>query len=207
MRCNRNQFQKELMRGLESTTGGMKAVELQARLPMAILTMARLRMGVPTKALLTMAGYTGDGYACSGFTCGGYTCLRTVDQPPTTSHPRPPTHSSAGLEPRLAKRGQVVSLRRGRRGTHSLLLLRGWWRVLALPCLGLDPNPNPNPHPHPNPNPNPNQVLALRRRLRYRPRPHLLAASGAAAARPQVGRRGRRRRQGTGGGALGGTRR
>jgi len=92
MRCNRNQFQKELMRGLESTTGGMKAVELQARLPMAILTMARLRMGVPTKALLTMAGYTGDGYACSGFTCGGYTRLRAVDHPLTTTHSRPATH-------------------------------------------------------------------------------------------------------------------
>jgi len=33
MRCNRNQFQKELMRGLESTTGGMRAVELQAASP------------------------------------------------------------------------------------------------------------------------------------------------------------------------------
>jgi hypothetical protein len=30
MRTNRNQFQKELMRGLESTAGGMRAVELQA---------------------------------------------------------------------------------------------------------------------------------------------------------------------------------
>ena len=30
MRSNRNQFQKELMRGLESTAGGMRAVELQA---------------------------------------------------------------------------------------------------------------------------------------------------------------------------------
>ena len=31
MRCNRNQFQRELMRGLETTTGGIKAVELQVR--------------------------------------------------------------------------------------------------------------------------------------------------------------------------------
>ena len=51
MRCNRNQFQKELMRGLESTTGGMKAVELQARLTMIILTVIRL-----TVAGLTMTG-------------------------------------------------------------------------------------------------------------------------------------------------------
>ena len=64
MRCNRNQFQKELMRGLESTTGGMKAVELQARLTMIILTvitltvagltMTGLRVAVRTMALPTM---------------------------------------------------------------------------------------------------------------------------------------------------------
>ena len=45
MRCNRNQFQKELMRGLESTTGGMKAVELQARPTMIILTVIKTYCG------------------------------------------------------------------------------------------------------------------------------------------------------------------
>ena len=227
MRCNRNQFQKELMRGLESTTGGMKAVELQARLTMIILTvitltvagltMTGLRVAVRTMALPTMDMLSLRAAELQAKSPGTLAPSLPPYSPalapsllppyplPNTTYPLTayhylPTHA-AGRQPRLAQRGQVEPLRGRRRGAG---FLRGG-RVLALPWLGVAPNPNPNPNPSPNPNPNPNQVLALRRGFRSGPRPQLLAAAGTAAACAQVGRRGRRGRQGTRGGALGGS--
>ena len=152
MRCNRNQFQKELMRGLESTTGGMKAVELQARLTMIILTVIRLTVAGLTMtglrvAVRTMALPTMDMLSCVPPSCRPKAlgaslpptagprylptslpthCLLTAYSLPTYSHYYLPTHA-AGRQPRLAQRRQVEPLRRWRRRT---CIVRGG-RVLA----------------------------------------------------------------------------
>ena len=230
MRCNRNQFQKELMRGLESTTGGMKAVELQARLTMIILTVIRLtvagltmtglRVAVRTMALPTMDMLSCVPPSCRPKALGAslppYSPALATSLPPslltayslpthclpipTTTYPLTLQAASPG-SPRGDKSSPFEDGGAGRASSEG-----GGYSLL--PWLGVAPNPNPNPNPTPtpSPNPNPNQVLALRRRLGCGPRPHLFAASGAAATRPQVGRRGRRGRQGTGGGAFGGAR-
>ena len=97
MRCNRNQFQKELMRGLESTTGGMKAVELQARLTMIILTVIRL-----TVAGLTMTGLRVSVRTMALPTMDMLSCVPPSCRPKALGASLPPTAGPRYLPPYLA---------------------------------------------------------------------------------------------------------